>query len=144
MGQQCTVCRNPLYRGDKQRQKLKEELSKMNKIGGVSHFSFISLFQNLTCLIHILCMHHMKGKVGKVCWERQQPLLRGVAQGSSINALVPPQLLQHIAAMAALELERPEFSLVGNKFLNKNLSSLYDMRIKLINGENYCIVKLQQ
>lgn len=67
---------------------------------------------------------------------------RGVAQGSSINALVWPQLLQHI--YTALELERSELSLVGNKFLNKNLSSLFDMRIKLINAENYCIVKLQQ
>lgn len=53
----------------------------MNKIGGVSHFSFISLFQSLTCLIHILCMHHMKGKVGKVCWERQQPLLQRSSTG---------------------------------------------------------------
>lgn len=80
-------------------------------------------------------------------WERdagRDNRSRAAAQRSSLNTWVSPspQLLQHIST--ALDLQISELSLTGSKFLNKNLSSIYDMRIKLINGENYCIVKLQQ
>lgn len=133
------VCRNPFYR-DKKKQQLKEDLSTMNKIGGVSHFWFTSLFQNLIASSTFCLM--WRGKWEKWAVRGNSHCSTGVAQGGSINALVWPQLLQHI--YTASDQKRSELSLAGNKFLNKNLSSLYDMRIKLINGENYCIVKLQQ
>lgn len=85
---------------------------------------------------------------GRWCgdWERDAGrgnCFRAAAQRTLSASVSPrPQLLQHIST--ALDLQISELSLTGSKFLNKNLSSLYDMRIKLINGENYCIVKLQQ
>lgn len=124
----------------KQREKPKGD-SITSRTGSVFLFWFTSSFQNPTCLIQILCMHHVKGKVGKVGRRRQLPLFQ---RGSTEKLRECTSMTQPTVIATYFSSFRLRNSKNAPKFLNEKLSSLYVTRIKLINGENYCIVKLQQ